>query len=192
MIPVGLKCSRSGLPIAVKQPGQPNAGYACKHRVQLEALVSTKQHSRQALNMKTPPKLIPILLAAGSLSIGTASAGTWTSDFSSYPNGYTYGSAFLDYGSNVCILTIAANSLTGCLAINDSQFNDGTPIESFIATLKLQIGPGTANAADGQGGKRPLWRVGGHAGQRTGRQRAAPGGRRSSGQERGARKWGAR
>ncbi|HEY5912170.1 MAG TPA: hypothetical protein VJA21_16320, partial [Verrucomicrobiae bacterium] len=101
--------------------------------------------------MKHPLRKIPIILTVGLLSVGTALAGSFTTDFSS-TLGVTLGGngtyyAFIE--TNRAILTPAVNSLGGSITIWDSLMDNGQPIESFTAAFKLQIGPGSGNAADG-------------------------------------------
>ncbi len=105
--------------------------------------------------MKPPQKLIPILLAAGLLSGGTALAGSFTTDFSSL-SGFslemsTMGTPSWDtyplLATNRVILTPAVANYGGGVVIWD--LDAAQPIESFVATFQLQLGPGSGNPADG-------------------------------------------
>ncbi|MEK7685826.1 MAG: Ig-like domain-containing protein [Verrucomicrobiota bacterium] len=99
--------------------------------------------------------LISTILAAAVCTL-TATAGTFTSDFSN-PNqtGFTLNGGFRPDGvtpypaieNGYLALTYNENSQQGTIAFDD--LDGGAAIESFTATFKLQIGPGSGNAADG-------------------------------------------
>jgi len=100
--------------------------------------------------MKLPIKIVPLALAVGLLSCRTASAGTYTNDFSQW-SGFTpdaLGVAFLtNQPVNCMVLTPAAASLGGSITLDN--FDSGQAIESFTAVFKLQLGPGSTPPADG-------------------------------------------
>lgn len=100
-----------------------------------------------------PPTLAALLVAAAP-----ALAGSFTSDFSNpIPSGFTLtsnGAARPDGSSfepviadGHLVLTWAENSAQGTLILDD--LDGGAAIESFTVRFKLQIGPGSGNAADG-------------------------------------------
>lgn len=97
--------------------------------------------------MKRPSKFVPIMLATGLLSSVAALAGSFTNNFNSADTtGFALGGGAL-VETNRLILTPAANDSSGSITLDDldaTQF-----IESFTANFKLQIGPGSGNAADG-------------------------------------------
>ncbi|MHB1306054.1 MAG: immunoglobulin domain-containing protein [Limisphaerales bacterium] len=98
------------------------------------------------------------LAAAVLLSGASAVGGSFNSDFSN-PNqsGFTLTSNYADrpeggtyepvIEDGHLILTYAENSQQGAIVLDD--LDGGQPIDSFTATFKLQIGPGSGNAADG-------------------------------------------
>ena len=74
---------------------------------------------RQSNTMKHPLRIVPTILTVGLLSVGTALAGSFTTDFSS-TLGVTLGGngtyyAFIE--TNRAILTPAVNSLGGSITI---------------------------------------------------------------------------
>jgi hypothetical protein len=75
----------------------------------------------------------------------TALAGSFSTDFSSYTGFSVAGVA--DIFTNRVVLTPAVGSQSGSITLED--LDAGQPIESFTATFKLQLGPGSGNAADG-------------------------------------------
>lgn len=87
------------------------------------------------------------MLATGLLSSVAALAGSFTNNFNSADTtGFALGGGAL-VETNRLILTPAANDSSGSITLDDldaTQF-----IESFTANFKLQIGPGSGNAADG-------------------------------------------
>ena len=93
-----------------------------------------------------------ILLAAAS-----AYGGTFTADFSTQDTStfFLNGSGALSDGSawmpfidtNRLILTVNQNNLSGSFSPVD--FDNGAAIDSFVASFKLQFGPGTSTPADG-------------------------------------------
>src|SRR5207302_8593681 len=99
-----------------------------------------KRHS-----MKNPPKIITILLAAGLLSSGRALAGSFSTTFAD-STGVTLGGG-AGLFTNRAVLTPPAGSQSGSITLDD--LDAGQAIESFTATFKLQLGPGSGNPADG-------------------------------------------
>lgn len=103
--------------------------------------------------MSKIPRLSAFALVAAAAA---ASAGTFTSDFSN-PNqtgftltGGTRADGVTPYPAienGHLVLTYNENSLQSAIAIDD--LDGGSPIEAFTVNFKLQIGPGSANAADG-------------------------------------------
>jgi len=87
-----------------------------------------------------------------ALAGATALAGSFTSDFSD-PNqlGFTLTYNGTDPAPVIenghLALTAAVNSLQGTMIVDD--LDSYQAIESFTVTFKLQIGPGSGNAADG-------------------------------------------
>lgn len=97
--------------------------------------------------MKLIPKAVPILLATGWLS-GTALAGTFTTTFADpFDPAVTLGGGNAQILTNTAVLTDNLANEAGSVTIVD--FDGGQAIESFTATFKLQIGPGSGNPADG-------------------------------------------
>ena len=106
--------------------------------------------------MRTP---LLSLAAVALLSGASAVGGSFNSDFSNpnqtgftltsnqavRPDGVTTFEPVIEGGH--LILTYAENSEQGTLILDD--LDGGQPIDSFTATFKLQIGPGSGNAADG-------------------------------------------
>ena len=99
------------------------------------------------------------MLSAGTLSVlmgSDALAGSFNSDFSN-PNqtGFTLNGGTLADGvtpypaieNGHLAITYPENSLQGSIVLDD--LDGGAQIEAFTATFKLQIGPGSGNAADG-------------------------------------------
>jgi hypothetical protein len=108
--------------------------------------------------MMNTKKLLSVL-STGILSMLVSSealAGSFNSDFSN-PNqtGFTLNGGVLADGvtpypaieNGHLVLTYQENSLTGAIALDD--LDSGASIESFTATFKMQIGPGSGNPADG-------------------------------------------
>jgi len=103
--------------------------------------------------MSKTPRLSALAFAA---SAALASAGTFTSDFSN-PNqsGFTLAGGTRPDGvtpfpaieNGHLALTYNEGSQQGTIVIDD--LDGGTAIEAFTVRFKLQIGPGSANAADG-------------------------------------------
>lgn len=100
--------------------------------------------------------LLPTLAVASFLCCGITQAGSFNSDFSK-PNqtGFTLNGGFLPDGvtpypaieNGYLALTYNQNSLQGSIILDD--LDGGQAIDSFTATFKLQIGPGSGNPADG-------------------------------------------
>ena len=92
-----------------------------------------------------------MLLAAGLLSSATVFAGSFTTDFSSsagFTLAGTGGGGYLtNIPSNRAVLTPPVAGTMGSITLPD--LDAGQPIESFVAIFKLQLGPGSGNAADG-------------------------------------------
>ena len=96
------------------------------------------------------------LAAVALLSGAAAVAGSFTSDFSN-PNqtGFTLNGGTRPDGvtlypaieNGYLAITYAENSQQGSIILDD--LDGGAAIESFTARFKLQIGPGSGNAADG-------------------------------------------
>jgi hypothetical protein len=103
--------------------------------------------------MKTIRLPLSILLLAGAVAHG----GTFTADFATQDTStfFLNGSGTLAdqngwfplIATNRLIMTVNQNNLSGSFSPND--FDAGAPIDSFIATFKLQFGPGTSTPADG-------------------------------------------
>jgi len=103
--------------------------------------------------MSKIPRLSALAFATAAVA---ASAGTFTSDFSN-PNqtGFTLtGGARADgvtpypaIENGYLVLTYNENSLQAAIAIDD--LDGGEAIQAFTVSFKLQIGPGSGNAADG-------------------------------------------
>ncbi len=99
------------------------------------------------------PRLSALVFATAAIAAG---AGTFTSDFSD-PNqsGFTLTGGIRADGvtpfpaieNGHLALTYNENSQQATIVIDD--LDAGSPIESFTVRFKLQIGPGSANAADG-------------------------------------------
>ena len=95
------------------------------------------------------------MLAAGLLAGAPVFAGSFTTDFAPGSTGYTLAggdvnpAGFLTnyLGINRAVLAMAITNSTGSVTLDD--LDPGQAIESFVATFKLQIGPGSGNAADG-------------------------------------------
>ena len=106
-------------------------------------------------------KKTSLLLAVGAVAFAcaTASAGSFTSDFSNptqtgftltsngalRPDGVTTFEPVIESGH--LVLTYAENNEQGTFILDD--LDGGQPIEGWTATFKLQMGPGSGNAADG-------------------------------------------
>lgn len=110
------------------------------------------------MNYMNTKKLLT-MWSTGLLSVLVASqaqAGSFSSDFSN-PNqtGFTLNGGFLADGVTVypaiengyLVLTYPEASTQGTIVLDD--LDGGAAIESFTATFKLQIGPGSSNPADG-------------------------------------------
>ena len=105
--------------------------------------------------MKIPKVLVRTMLAAGLLAGAPVFAGSFTTDFAPGSTGYTLAggdvnpAGFLTnyLGINRAVLAMAITNSTGSVTLDD--LDPGQAIESFVATFKLQIGPGSGNAADG-------------------------------------------
>jgi hypothetical protein len=101
----------------------------------------------EVLQMRKLLRTVPTAIGA-SLLLGVAGlAGSFTGNFNTASEtGFTLGGeAAID--ANRLLLTAAANDKTGSVTFDD--LDGGMPIESFTANFKLQIGPGSGNAADG-------------------------------------------
>ncbi|HLH54494.1 MAG TPA: hypothetical protein VKY92_12840 [Verrucomicrobiae bacterium] len=93
-----------------------------------------------------------LLLAGVSGYGGTFSADFATQDTSAFilngagllPDANTW---YPVIATNRLVLTINSTNLSGSISPND--FDNASPIESFVAKFKLQFGPGSGNAADG-------------------------------------------
>jgi hypothetical protein len=107
--------------------------------------------------MKIPIKIASTLAAVGLLAGTPVFAGSFTTDFSS-PTGYTLAGTGTNPGGYVtnlvgdpvpfrAVLAPAVAGNSGSVTLDD--LDGGQPIESFVATFKLQLGPGSGNAADG-------------------------------------------
>jgi hypothetical protein len=108
--------------------------------------IKTKQPSSRLVRAL---KFAPMLAAA---SLVPLQAGTFSNNFGADPAGLVTfeGSAtWVDTGGGTGYVSIteAANSLQGGMGIAD--FDNGEAVGNFTATFKLQIGPGSGNAADG-------------------------------------------
>jgi hypothetical protein len=107
--------------------------------------------------MKINKRTVLTTVAAGLLSSATVFAGSFTTDFSPGSTGYTLAGADINpagfltnyLGVNRAVLAMAITNSQGSVTVWDSSLDNGQAIESFVANFKLQIGPGSGNAADG-------------------------------------------
>lgn len=105
-----------------------------------------------------PRFYLPVAAAVMAAAAAAVSAGSFTSDFSN-PNqtGFTLTSNFAarpdgsefqpEIRDGHLVLTYNENSEQGSIVLDD--LDGGAAIESFTVRFKLQIGPGSGNAADG-------------------------------------------
>ena len=103
-------------------------------------------------------KIAGILTAVGLLAGTSVFAGSYTTDFSPGSTGYTLagtgttpGGYITNYVGNPvpyrAVLAPAVAGNSGSVTLDD--LDAGQAIESFVANFKLQLGPGSGNAADG-------------------------------------------
>lgn len=101
-------------------------------------------------------KTLTLIIAALWLTCSITVAGSFTSDFSNpAQTGFTLNGGMLADGvtpypaivNGYLLLTTNQGSLQGAIVLDD--LDGGAAIESFTASFKLQIGPGSGNAADG-------------------------------------------
>jgi hypothetical protein len=105
--------------------------------------------------MKTNKRMVLTLVAAGLLAGAPVFAASFTTGFSPGSTGYTLNQAgttpggyLTNYlGVNRAVLAPAVAGNSGSVTVGD--FDAGQAIESFVANFKLQMGPGSGNAADG-------------------------------------------
>ena len=109
--------------------------------------------------MKIPIKIASTLAAVGLLAGTPVFAGSFTTDFppvlratrsqahqlQTHNNPGGYLTNYL--GVNRAVLAPAVANNSGSVTVDD--LDGGQAIESFVANFKLQMGPGSANAADG-------------------------------------------
>jgi hypothetical protein len=98
--------------------------------------------------MKIPIKMVRTLAAVGLLAGTPVFAGSFTTTFANATGITLNGIAYLTNSpSDLAILTENVAGQSGSFTVDD--LDAGAAIESFTATFKLQLGPGSGNPADG-------------------------------------------
>jgi hypothetical protein len=98
--------------------------------------------------MKIPIKLVRTLAAVALLAGTPVFAGSFTTTFANATGITLNGNAYLTNSpTDRAILTEAVAGQVGSFTMDD--LDAGAAIESFTATFKLQLGPGSGNPADG-------------------------------------------